>query len=70
MTSIALVFVLITLYEWADWRKRYRNTAKLWRLIVVNIILLLLLEMHFLVKDSWNIEVALHGLYRLLDRWL
>lgn len=65
---IALVFVLITLYEWINWRKHYNSTAKLWKLVTVNTILLALLEAQFLVKDIWTINTALHGLYRFLGR--
>ncbi|AZK47277.1 hypothetical protein [Paenibacillus lentus] len=68
MIVIALVFVLITLYEWANWRKHYNNTAKLWKLVTVNMVLLTLLEVHFLVKDTWNINIALLGFYRFLER--
>ncbi|GAA0135420.1 hypothetical protein YSY43_22600 [Paenibacillus sp. YSY-4.3] len=67
---IALVFVLIALYEWSDWRKRHNGTTKLWKLVTVIAVLLVLLEAHFLVKDYWNFEVGLHRLYRYLSRWL
>jgi len=67
---IALVFVLISLFEWADWRKHHDDMAKLWRPITVIAMLLLSLEAYFLAKDNWNVEEALHGLYSLFGRWL
>ncbi|WHX47272.1 hypothetical protein QNH46_13960 [Paenibacillus woosongensis] len=70
MIVIALVFVLIGLFEWSDWRKRHEATAKLWRPITVIAMLLLSLEAYFLAKDNWNFEETLHGLYSLLGRWL
>lgn len=68
MIMIALVFALITLYEWADWRKRHNNTAKLWRLIAVNTLLLAMLEAHYLVKENWNISIALNEFHHFLGR--
>lgn len=70
MIVIALVFVLIALYEWSDWRKRHDGTAKIWRLITIMAILLISLEVYFLVRDYWNFEEALHRLYRFLGQWL
>ncbi|MNJ28825.1 hypothetical protein [Paenibacillus bouchesdurhonensis] len=70
MFIIALIFVLITWFEWADWRKRHDGTSKLWKLVTVNIILLIILEAQHLVRDKYNLELALNGLYRFLGRWL
>ncbi|MFD3257628.1 hypothetical protein ACE3MQ_03335 [Paenibacillus lentus] len=71
MMIIALIFILITWFGWADWRKRHNGTTtKLWRLVTVNGILLIILEAQYLVKDSFNLEVALDGLYHFLGIWL